>query len=65
MEESVVFTFPYQANGNHDAALSIVDHIISEWHWKCSFDFTETVNNFRLKRETVSQIVRFISHFSL
>ena len=60
MEESVVFTFPYQTNGNHAAELSIVDHIISERHWKCSYDFTETVNNFRLSEK---QSLKFLDLF--
>ena len=32
MEESVVFTFPYQANGNHATEPSTVGHVISERH---------------------------------
>ena len=40
-------------------------HVISEWHWKSTFDFSEIVNNYRLKRGTVWQILRFISQFSL
>ena len=42
-----------------------VGHVISEQHWKNTFDFTEIVNNYGLKRETIWLIVRFISHFSL
>ena len=42
-----------------------VSHVISEWHWKSTFDFTEIVNKYGLKQGTVCQIVRFISHFSL
>ena len=64
-EESVVFTFPYQTNGNHATELSTVGHVISEPHWKSTFDFTEIVNNYGLKRGTVCQIVRFIFQFSL
>ena len=64
-EESALFTFPYQTNGNHAKELSTVGHEISEWHWKSNFDFTEIVNNYRLKRGTVCQIVSFISYFSL
>ena len=26
-----------------------VSHLLSEWHWKSSFDFTEILNNYRLK----------------
>ena len=33
-----------------------VGHVISEQHWKISFDFSESVNNYGLKRETVWQI---------
>ena len=64
MEESVVFSFPYQTNGNHATEPSTVDQVISERHWKNTFDFSEIVNNYRLKRGTVWQIVRFISEFS-
>ena len=38
---------------------------ISERHWKSTFDFSEIVNNYGLKRGTVWQILRFISQFSL
>ena len=65
MGESVVFTFPYQVNGNHATELSAVGHVISELEWKSTFDFTEIVNNCRLKRGTVCKIVRFVSQFSL
>ena len=60
-----LFTFPNQMNRNHAKELSIIDHVISEWHWKSTFDFNEIVNNDGLKRGTVCQIVRLISHFSL
>ena len=46
----VLFTFLYETNGNHATELSIVGHVISEWHWKSSFGFTEIVNNYGLKR---------------
>ena len=36
-----------------------------EWRQKGAFDFTEIVKSHRLKRGTICQIVRFISHFSL
>ena len=61
MEESVVFTFPIQTYRNHSA----VGHVISDRHGKDSFDLTEIMNNFGLKRGTVCQVVRFASHFSL
>ena len=63
MNESVLFTFSYQTNGNHAIQLSRVGHVISERYWKRTFDFTEIVNNFGLKRETVCQIVRTILTF--
>ena len=59
MSQSNLFTFPYQTNGNHATELSAVGHIISEWHWKSTFNFTEIVNNYWLKRGIV------ISLFSL
>ena len=65
MEESVVFTFPWQKYGNHAMEPRTVDHVISEWHWKSTFDFREFVNNYGLKQGTVWQIVIFISQFSL
>ena len=65
VEESVMFTFPFQANGSHATEPSTVGHVISERDWKSTFDFTKIVNNCGLKQGTVSQIVRFISQFSL
>ena len=38
--------------------------IISEQHWKSTFYFAEIVNNYGMKRETMS-IVKFITYFSL
>ena len=61
----VLFTFLYEANGNHATELSIVGHVISEWHWKSTFGFTEIVNNYGLKRGAVCQIVRVSFHFPL
>ena len=63
--ESGIFTFPYQTNGNHATEPSKVGHVISELLWESTFDFTETVNNYGLKRGTECKIVRFISQFSL
>ena len=60
-----LFTFPYRTNGNHATELSIVGYVISERHWKSTFDFTETVNNYELKRRTLCQIIKFKSHSSL
>ena len=65
MEESVIFTFPYETNRNHVTEPSAVGHVISEWHWKKTFNFIEIVNRYRLKRETVCQIMIFISKFTL
>ena len=65
MEESVVFTFPCQANGNHAMEPPTVGYVISEWHWKSTFHFTEIVNNYGLKPGTVCQFVKFVSQFSL
>ena len=60
-----LFTFPYRTNGNHVKDLSTVGHVISERHWKITFDFIKIVSNYGSKQETVCQTVRFISHFSL
>ena len=62
-EESVIFTFPYQTNGNHAMELSTVGHVILRTSQKGTFDFPEIVNNYGLKRKTVCQIVRFIIQF--
>ena len=59
------FTSPYQINRNHATKLSTFDHVTSERYWQSTLGYTENVNNYRLKRETVCQIVRSISHFSL
>ena len=48
-----LFTFPYQTNENHAQELSTVGHVISERHWKSTFNFKKTVNSYRLKRETI------------
>ena len=53
---------PYEANGNHTTKPSTVGHVISKRHWKCTFNFTEIINNYWLKR---CQILRFISQFFL
>ena len=65
MEKAIVFTFPYQTNGNHATELQTVGREISERHWKSTFDFSEIVNNYGLKRGTVWQIVKSIPQFSL
>ena len=58
VEELVMFTFPYQTNGNQANGISGVGHVFSKRHWKGAFDFTGTVNSYRLKQETMCQIVR-------
>ena len=63
MEELVVFSFPYQTNGNHATGLSTVGHVISEQHWKSIFDFTEIVNNFVLKPGAIYQIAYLFPTF--
>ena len=40
MEESVIFTFPYQTNGKDATKPSTVAKVISERSWKSIFDFT-------------------------
>ena len=61
----VLFTFHFQTYGNHAMELSTFDNVISEKHWKGTFDFTEIINNFELKRGTLYQIVKIIFHISL
>ena len=66
VEESVVFTFFFcETNGNHATEPSTVGHLISERHWKSNFDFTEIINNYSLRQETLCKIVKFVSQFSL
>ena len=60
-----LFIFPYQRYRNHAMNSSTVGHVIPERQWKSTFNFTEIVHNYGLKRGTICQIVRFISHFSL
>ena len=62
-----VFTwFVYCFTRNTLSTFSCSDYcVISVRHWKSTFDFTEIVNNCRLKRGTTCQIVRFISQISL
>ena len=55
VEESLVFTFPYQANESHATEPSTVDQVISERHWisiSSTFDFTEIINKYGLKQVT-------------
>ena len=65
VEESLVFTFPYQTNGNHATDPRTVGHVIPGLYWKSTFDFNEIVNNYGLKQGAVCQIVEFFSQFSL
>ena len=46
MEESVVFTIPFQTYRNHASELSTFGHVISEWYLKGTFNFTDIMNNF-------------------
>ena len=46
MEESALFTFPYQTYGNHAMEPSTVSHIISQQHWGSTFNFTEIVSKY-------------------
>ena len=57
--------FLIKQNGNHATEPQTVGQVISEWHRKSTFDFTESVNNYGLKRGRIWQIVRFLSQFSL
>ena len=56
MKESVVFTFPYQTNGNHATEPSAVGRVTSERHWKNTFDFNENVSNYGLNPGAVCQL---------
>ena len=62
---SLIYLPFFIKNGNHATELSTAGHVISEQHCKSTFDFTEIVNKYGLKRGTICQIVKFISHFSL
>ena len=55
----------YKVNRNSATELFATDHVTSKQIWKGTFNFTETAKNDGLERGTVSQIMRFISHFSL
>ena len=50
---------------SYHGVINSLCHVISERHWKSTFDFTEIVNNYGLKLGTVCKILRFISQFSL
>ena len=64
MEESVLFNFPFQTYGNHASDLLIFGHVISERHWQDTFDFTEIINNFGLKRRSVLNCEIYFPLFS-
>ena len=59
MKESIAFTFPYQTNRNDTTNPATLGQLILEQQWKNAFSFTEIVNNYGLKQETLCQIVRF------
>ena len=53
MNQPYFLTFPYHTNRNHATELLAVAYVISERHWKSTFDFTEIISNYGLKRGTV------------
>ena len=76
MEESVVFTFPYQTNRNHTKEPRAVGHVNSEWHWKSTFDsskfWIEARNStanfeiyFPISFETIHTILKIFSQHDL
>ena len=72
MEESIVFIFPYQANGSHATEPSRVGHVITERHWKSTSDFNEIVNSmpnceihFPILSETIHTILKIFSQHGL
>ena len=48
-EESVVFTFPYQTNGNHATELSTVGHVILRTALKRYFRFPRNCKQLRVE----------------
>ena len=64
-ELASTITLVLQTNGNHTMEPQTVGHVILELHWKSTFDFSEFVNSYRLKRGIVWQIEIFISQFYL
>ena len=50
-------TMPHSYHVKH-----VASHLVSEWRRNATFDFTEIINNCKMKRGTACQIVRFISH---
>ena len=49
MEESVIFTFPYETKRNHVTEPSAVGHVISERHWKKTFNFIENCKQIQIE----------------
>ena len=64
MLEQVVSKTPPQASGNHATELSTIGRVNSKWRWKGSFDFTQIINNYALKRRILCRSLKFVSHFS-
>ena len=64
-ELASTITLVLQTNGNHTMEPQTVGHVILELHWKSTFDFSEFVNSYSLKRGIVWQIEIFISQFYL
>ena len=64
-EESVVFTFPYQTNGNHVTELSIVDHVILRTALKMYFRFPRNCKQLRVEaRDSISNSEIYFPIFS-
>ena len=53
----------YQTNGNHATEPQTVGHVISERHWKSTFDFKEIVN--KIWVEARSSIVNCEIYFPI
>ena len=49
VEESVIFTFPYETKRNHVTEPSAVGHVISERHWKKTFNFIENCKQIQIE----------------
>ena len=55
----------YQANGNHAMEPQTVGHVISEWHWKSTFDFSEIVNKLWFEvRSSIANCEIYFPNFS-
>ena len=53
----------YQTNGNHATEPQTVGHVISERHWKSTFNFSEIVS--KLQVEATSSIVNCEIYFPI